>query len=294
MTNNNIVLIGGPDSGKTNFLARLWEALRSGEGVLVAPEIPSNIQYVEDSLAHLLQGEFAPRSDKSFNEHGPSFSIPVVSAKTTDANPVQIVVPDVSGELWKEAVETYELPAHWMEKLREAFGALLFIRIGSKLNNDPLDWVATAKLLNMKILQIEENADNSLEIPTAVQLCELLRFLENDLADKKRLFKPRVAVLVTAWDRLDKERAKLGPMAYLAKEYPLLAGRLADMSKLNVKVFGMSIVGGDFTDNEFKQKFFDCALNQLGYVVHETEGHVQTEHDVTIPISWVLEGLQDT
>ena len=294
MTNHSIVLIGGPDSGKTNFLARIWESLRVCEGTLIAPEVPGNIKYVEDALAHLLQGTFAPRSDKGFDELGRSFSIPVVSAKNRKLDPVQIVVPDVSGELWKEAVEKFELPAQWIDNLREAFGALLFLRIGSNQNIEHLDWVTTAKILRMNTLQSEEDQDAPRQIPTAVQLCELLRLLEYVLAENTSIVKPRVAILVTAWDLLDTQRAKLGPMAYLATEFPLLAGRLADMSKLNVQVFGMSIVGGDFIDQDFKQRFLDGELNSFGYVVCEIDGRVQKDFDLTLPVAWVFNSLQNT
>ena len=61
---NSIVMIGAPESGKTNYLARVWEALRGDEGPLRATRTDDDIRYVLDALNHLLQGEFAPRTDK--------------------------------------------------------------------------------------------------------------------------------------------------------------------------------------------------------------------------------------
>lgn len=294
MTDRKIVLVGGPDSGKTNFLARLWEAIRSGNGTLVASELPPDIKYVENALAHLLQGTFAPRTDTNFDDSERSLSIPVELEKSTENILAQIVVPDVSGELWKEAVETCELPSQWMDNLKEACGALLFVRIGSDLNHDPLDWVTAAEILKMDILQTKEDLCSHRQIPTAVQLCELVRFLEYVLSKKNSKFRPRVAILVTAWDRLDEGRAALGPKNYLAQEFPLLSGQLADMSRLNVQVFGMSIVGGDFIEEKFKQEFLDGELNKFGYVVYENEGSVKKEHDVALPVKWILNGQIDT
>jgi hypothetical protein len=126
MTDHSLVLIGEPDSGKTNYLARLWEALSSREGALAAPQTPTEIKYVEDALQHLLQGQFAPRTDTSL-EDGHNFAVPVIRATDpTDSRPFHVVVPDVSGELWKRAVETSELPQQWMEQLEDATGAVLF------------------------------------------------------------------------------------------------------------------------------------------------------------------------
>ena len=247
MKPQSIMLIGGPDSGKTNYLARLWEALRSGEGRLRAAYIPENIKYVEDALTYLLQGRFAPRSDKNLEHSRRDFIIPIAS--TDQSEPVDVIVPDVSGELWKRAVERWELPVDWMEQLSDSFGALLFVRVLSDLNIAPLDWVTSRRLLRHQ----EPNPIEVDAIPTQVALCELLRFLELKLVRAEGRSRPRVAVVVTAWDRLDSGMSAAGPRAYLEQEYPLFAGRLRDTDRVDIRIFGVSVVGGDLdTDPRFR------------------------------------------
>lgn len=288
MTGQSIILVGGPDSGKTNYLGRLWESLRSRAGLLAAPDAPVDIKYVEETLAHLLQGEFAPRSDKGM-EGGHNFEIPVVRTGEEQGGSFQIVVPDVSGELWKTAVETCELPEKWMSDLRAAAGALLFVRIGSDQNVEPLDWVNAAALLRM--MPRGGASPEKRPVPTQVSMCELLRFMEHGLGADNGGRRPRVAILVTAWDRLDAQRAASGPTAFLKAEYPLFAGRLADVHKLDVRVFGVSVVGGDFIDADFKQRFFEGDLKTHGYVIEEIAGQVTRKSDLTLPVAWVVEGL---
>ncbi|SDE47377.1 hypothetical protein SAMN05421548_15319 [Paraburkholderia lycopersici] len=78
-----------------------------------------------------------------------------------------------------------------------------------------------------------------------VMLCELIRFLEISLVDRPDGERPRVSI-VSAWDFVDHEKFANGPRAWLEHEYPLLAGRLGDVNKrLNIRVFGLSVVGGD-------------------------------------------------
>jgi len=293
MTDHSIILIGAPDSGKTNYLARLWAALRSREGVLQAPTVPTEIKYVEEALAHLLQGQFAPRSDKTLEE-GNSFAVPVISSANAGANRFEVVVPDVSGELWKKAVETCELPARWMDDLASASGALLFVRICSDKNVAPLDWVTAAKLLTIEGAPAETHNNQKHEIPTQVSLCELLRFMEYRLGTAIGEARPRVAILVTAWDRLDRETAAAGPTAYITTEYPLFAGRLKDMTKFDIRVFGVSVVGGDFLDEDFKKKFFTENLKTAGYIVEESQGRIETKQDLTLPVAWVVKATADT
>ena len=52
---DSIVMIGAPDSGKTNYLGRLWGALKAENANLRATEQPDDIRYVLDAFTHLLQ-----------------------------------------------------------------------------------------------------------------------------------------------------------------------------------------------------------------------------------------------
>lgn len=284
MSSQSIMLIGGPDSGKTNYLARLWKALQSGSGQLKSVESP-DIKYVEDALAHLLQGSFAPRSEKNIEESRRDFV--VTMASQSSGQQIKIVVPDVTGELWKDAVSSSELTEEWMNQLKESSGALLFVRVLSDLNVAPLDWVTARDLLKMDWAESPHQEES---MPTQVLLCELLRFLQLTLRKRSNGGLPRVAIVITAWDRLDAEAKALGPSAYIEKQYPLFSGRLEDASSLDVKLFGTSVVGGDLeADPAFRQRFFEADLNTSGYVVQEIDGRVREELDLTLPIAWLAE-----
>lgn len=294
MKRHSIVMVGGPDSGKTNYLARLWEAFRSAEGGLVAPDAPGDIGYVEEALAHLLGGEFAPRSDTNVEDSRRNFAVPLALAEDPKVPVIDVVVPDVSGELWRGVVETNEIPTEWMRELKQASGALVFVRVLSKLNVAPLDWVAAEKLMSSEVVQAaaeEDGGEGQTALPTQVSVCELLRFLSLTLKTGPGGRPPRVALVVTAWDLLNKGRSAAGPRAYIRREYPLLGGRIDDIDELDVRVFGVSVVGGDLIDPKFQAEFLEAGLNGAGYVVEDTEKGVQHSPDVTRPVAWVVEGL---
>jgi hypothetical protein len=277
------MLIGGPDSGKTNYLARLWKALQSGSGRLKSIEAPE-IKYVEDALAYLLQGSFAPRSQKNIEESRRDFTVTL--ATRDEAKRIAVVVPDVTGEIWKDAVASSELPAEWMNLLKESSAALLFVRVHSELNVSPLDWVTARDLLQMDWAEPKQAEP----IPTQVALCELLRFLQLTLRKRSDGKFPRVANAVTAWDRLDLLAKQGGPSAYIESQYPLFAGRLNDVTNLEVKAFGLSVVGGDLqADPEFRERFFEEDFDTTGYVVQEINGVVRKEPDLTLPIAWLAQ-----
>jgi hypothetical protein len=116
----------------------------------------------------------------------------------------------------------------------------------------------------------------------------MLRFLDETLF-RVNGRPPKVAVLVTAWDLVDLNRRDDGPVAYLRTEFPLFAGRLSDCSTLDVRVFGVSIVGGDFEDAAFTARFHEGDVNEMGYVVaDDDDGVTQKIDDVSLPVAWIV------
>jgi hypothetical protein len=280
MRARSVILLGGPDSGKTNYVGRLWPALDAGKGSLVAAMQPDDIGFVLDTAEHLFRGHFAPRSEHSDARR--DFEIVVMTAGIQ----TKIVVPDISGELWRKAVLDSEIAEDWMRELRRADGALLFVRVGSDQNVRPLDWVTSRKLL-ARVGQ-EEDRD---KLPTQVMLCELIRYLELTLADRPDGGRPRLSVVVAAWDLVDAGVFERGPDAYLAREYPLLAGRIADTTRLDVRTFGLSVVGGDLeVDTAYRDAFFEKALDEHGWVViRDAQTSLwRKDADVTLPVAWVV------
>ena len=283
MSRKTVALVGGPETGKTNFLARLWESLRSGEGLLSNTELPENITYVEGALEHLLEGDFAPRTQAA----GVSGNIkmPVKTRLMEGSATFELVVPDVMGEIWEKAVSTKKLSREIYEVLGNACGALLFIRAVSELNEEPLDWVASKDLLELP----RKHDGQSGKIPTQVQLCELLKMLEYTWKDSQSA--RRVAIIVTAWDRLDEDLANNDPYEYINLQFPLFAGKLQSLTSMEICIFGVSIVGGDLAiDSEFKEDFLNQRFQDTGYLVKKTPNGIEQLKDLTYALDWVLRG----
>ena len=275
----SIILLGGPDSGKTNYIGRLWQALDDGTGALHAAEQPEDISFVLEVADHLFGGGFAPRSEHSDARR--EFKVVVAAKKGGPRS--RVVVPDMSGELWRNAVIDNEIAPEWMDELRRADAAMLFVRVDSDQDVRPLDWVTSRKMLEK--LGGEEDQG----LPTQVMLCELIRFLEGALTDRDDGGLPRLSVVVTAWDRVDAGKFEQGPVAYLEREYPLVAGRLDDLKNIDVQIFGLSVVGGDLKhDPIYRQAFLEAGLDGQGWVAVLDEDKWRKDSDVTLPIAWAV------
>lgn len=323
MIRRSIVLLGGPDSGKTNYVGRLWPSFKRRKGVLRAERMPDDIAYVDGAVEHLMQGSFAPRSDRNLEVGRADFSISVRGANG-DGALTELMVPDISGELWTRTVASFEISREWLDVLNEAEGAVVFVRAHSDQNVKPLDWVTARNILQLDAdekLAVEAATDGGDEptkanapmveaeqlpannegndaveltsepdLPTQVLLCELLRYLDLCLANRANGGRPHVAVVVAAWDLLDAKVRAGGPIAYLRREFPLFAGRLADTGRLDVKLFGLSAVGGDLEgDEEFRKRYLEQDITEQGWVVAEDERGTWTEvSDVMLPIAWAM------
>jgi len=279
MKEKSIILVGGPDSGKSNYVARLWLAIQSKRHHLIASRLPNDVTYVESISEHLLKGKFVPRTEPE--ERNREFHVSVITKDESIS--ADIVVPDILGEIWKKAVATLEIPEKWLTALRKSTSAVLFVRVHSKNNVEPLNWVTSQEFLKMGIGDVHEQ-----DIPTQIALMELLRFIDENISRKGKE-KPRVAVIITAWDFLSKEEYALGPEKYLENEFPMFAGRLSDIDSLEVRVFGSSILGGDLKTEAFVNDFFEQDIHDKGYIVEQGgDGKTEEIKDVTKPINWLL------
>ena len=371
MSTGSVMLVGGPASGKTNYIARLWLSFQMRRGRLRAPGLPDDIRYVNDAVQHLMALKFVPRSERNMEEGRRDFTIKVRDQEGEGLE-MSLTVPDITGELWKRAVDTYELPQDWIDSLKAASSAILFIRAHSTLNVQPMDWV-TAREHLQDYEQDDDDSEDELEddygedededgnpivhqkptdaaaavmpvvadpeaahvqdaptdeaiapidpaadigtaadlisgaarldtgevagheeakdhLPAQVRFCELMRYLTMMLSDRPDGSKPRVAVVITAWDMLDAEERAAGPAAYLAKQFPLFSGRIRAPGRLEIETFGLSVVGGNLRNPEFRKTLKRADLSQAGYTAVVRNGAVVEDADVTLPIAWALGG----
>ncbi|MXP27153.1 hypothetical protein GRI39_14055 [Altererythrobacter indicus] len=353
MKNGSIILVGGPASGKTNYIARLWLAFAARKGKLRAKNLPANIEYVNQAVAYLQARQFAPRSDTNMDESGRrDFSIEVCGEDGT-GEVRNLTVPDITGELWSRAIKTYELPKDWMEALEDSSSAILFVRAHSKFNLQPMDWVTAREILQGHEDEDDDDLDDDDDtygddededgepietarspkatvqedaevetvvvavppmeaepgtkqaddgdqsnvvqkrdvLPAQVGFCELLRYLELLLRKRPDGSKPRVAVVVTAWDMLDGDATAASPMQYLENEFPMLAGRIKTPGRLDIELFGMSIVGGNLRgapNKLFRDSLKGRDLSEVGYTAVMRNGVLVHDPDVTLPLAWAL------
>jgi hypothetical protein len=80
-------------------------------------------------------------------------------------------------------------------------------------------------------------------------------------------------------------------MKYLEDQFPMFAGRIRTPGRLDIDVFGMSIVGGNLrgTPNKpFRDSLKGRDLSDVGYTAVMRDGVMVEDGDVTLPLAWAL------
>lgn len=283
-TNRGVLMVGGPDMGKTNYLARLWGAVyKLKTGILRADGLPDDLEHLNSILGSLLSGRFAERTKVEDHWH---CEIPL-KVENGSGFRGKLIVPDGPGEEWRRIYKNNEWSDVWDDLIDSLEGCLCFVRPNSKELRAPLDWMTCWKYFGTGQLE------NSLadETPTQVEMVhwiQCLRYAQR--ARKARTGKLRVGVVVSAWDALPGNVRSGTPLEYLERDLPLLHQFMTtNADAYDFAAFGVSIAGGDLKEDEdYRKEYQNGDPFSAGYVIHELGGGRQESLDHTLPVAWAM------
>lgn len=283
----SVVLVGGPDAGKTNYLGRLWMALDAEKGAIAKDGMPAQVEYLRAIASSLNSGAFAQRTPPGVFE---STAIPVKWIDNSTTTSGELIVPDCAGEQWERIHRDREWNSDWEQAVASMAGCILFFRGTSEHNIDPVDWSSQSEL--MKCLEESAaSAESPPKLPTQVVLVDWLQCLSAAYRDIQETEKPlRVSIVLSAWDMVPKEARGAAPDEYLSAQLPLLHDFLsANPSLFRFSSFGVSICEGVLTedDTQFMKQYLGDP-STAGYVVLSSKGKVVKSKDLTLPLAWAF------
>lgn len=275
MTENNYVLIGLPQSGKSTFIAALWYVIESKEleNSLIIEGMPEEREYLNNLRDTWLSFKDFERT-KVDNKH----QITLRVTNESNSNISVLKFPDVSGEMYKIQFENRKLDLKYLELIQSANGIILFI--------NPDHMLAPQLISNIDLcigsepLQIGMDKAKKWEhkdTPTQVILIDILQMILFNINQSLK-----VAVIVSAWDVIN-NKIKISPSKWVEDNLPLLFQYLnANNSLIKFTFWGLSAQGGNYSE----------CKNELELKTPSERIMVQTEaersNDITLPIKWLL------
>jgi len=279
------VMLGLPETGKTTFLAALWQVLRSGdvgEGLELAI-LHGNREYLNKIADQWSRCEALGRTSLSSPEP--------VTLRVRDRDMgelAELAIPDMSGESFEVQWDLRECSLDYARLAEKASGILLFVHPEVTKETDSIaqanevlgDWAPEART--------EAGCENrpdlpweARKVPTQVKMVELLQFLA--LLAPSQL---RVAVIVSAWDLVTEHRR---PEEWLERRLPLLHQYLqANQESISWQAYGVSAQGGRLEDAD------RLLEEQVAAKRIQIVGPGAAPHDITAPVRWLMSGVDGT
>lgn len=261
----NLLLLGESKTGKTVFMAQLYERATSvPDAALRLKTTPGQMKVVEEALQRLLQGK-APEHTRT----GTTGTI-VLPLLGVNGREVDLVWPEYAGETFLKVLRERHLTPTWRDRILAANGILLMIRPHLKRGpRDVLEAPRRAEGDAPRAADEEDDEDQPLA-PDAqfVELLQLLSFARGD----GRLHRSTIpmTVVLSCWDELRQDNAEVTvPAAELAKHYPLLAAYLKGAwAPEEVTILGLSAWGGPFSE-DLGSRFAELGPAGRGYMIDE-------------------------
>jgi hypothetical protein len=268
----NILMVGLSNSGKTTFLAALYELVRSDPplpGALRQEREPDEREYFHEIGQMWLRLERLTHTNTDRPRHAE------LHLQTEAGEQFELTSPDISGEDFNHAWEGDPWPEEVVEIAAAADGILIFVR---------RDDLVRPLLLPAADAKVEEAKEwSAASAPTQTKLADLLESLDS-LAPRR----PPLALVVSAWDAR-REEAEVRPDQWLKLRLPLLWQMLeSGREERPYSAFGVSAQGGDVTDQSERERLAKIEPpSRRSFVV---AGDVKSA-DISAPISWLRSQL---
>ncbi len=280
----NTILLGFPSSGKSSFLAALYNYVISNLANKSLQQYkPSN----DTEYLNLIHNRWltCTKQQRTQDEVQSNQNI-LLFLKDVNQEEVTLSIPDIAGEVFKRQWELRIWEKKYKEVLLTSTGVLFFINtqdlvphvIISDVVHGLGDFLAETKIEEYKPASEKWMHDKT---PTQVRIVEILQFHLDEL--KSKLPVPIVFIL-SLWDKELERAVQVEPEAWLKINLPLLHQYIKSNPELiTYEVIGVSAQGGDYANKAVLLEFNEPA-ERVKVAFRAEEVH----NDITLPITWIM------
>ncbi|MDV6344772.1 hypothetical protein [Nitrosomonas sp. Is37] len=278
MLTPEIVLLGGPNSGKTHYAGQLYGRLKRSPSLLKLRGTPTNLSALEEVLHSLEAGHAAGHTASG------TWAEVLFPLEDTNGHHLDLCWPDYGGEQLKSVFTQREVSDTWRTQLCKANGWLLLIR----LKNERTYPDRLAELANPPRASHHTSPTTQNDAWDAnaywVELLQILLHVAG-LSMISRLKEPRLAVLLSCYDELEGTDS-LKPKQIFANYLPLAANFIQSLWAADgVSIWGLSALGRLLQPDSEDEDFINQGPEYQGWIV-TPEG--RQESDLSLPLAWLL------
>jgi GTPase SAR1 family protein len=262
-----LLIIGGPNVGKTHFIGQLYNRLvakRSTFHMVTAPADLTVIKAVIDRLAQGLAGE---HTQSGLNEE-------IHFVVANNQAQIALTFPDYAGEQVRGLVRDRLVSSRWYELIIQSSEWLLLIRPDEI---QPLEDITTRGFANVEDLQARAakfQQEAQLTAPSFyIELLQMMLFIKGKSVIEP-ISEPRLTVALSCWDTLKLPVSGVTPIAEMQERLPFLAAFLETVwNPTSWRVCGLSSLGRTLDTKLPDEDFVDEGPDTMGYVVLPSGKH---------------------
>lgn len=276
---NNILIIGGPNAGKTHFGAQLYGRLSTRTSAYKITSPPEDLTVFKDVLDKLNEGLSSGHTEVK------SHNILKLDIEDGSGTTSTFSFPDYGGEQVKAVVADRKVNETWKDQIEKSNAWMLFLRLDQISPNED---VVNRGLPDMQVLK-ERNEDTTPMILSAAafytELLQILLFVKK-IAIRDRTIYPKLTVAISCWDLLSEEEKKQLPKEVLYMRLPALMHFIeSNWSSTAHNIIGLSSLGHSLSDKVVDTEYLRKGPENFGYVITH-DGVLNT--DLTLSISSLL------
>lgn len=274
-----LLVLGGPDSGKSTYRAQLYQRIEHRPGDLRLRVSVEDRTAIEKDVKRLVQG--LQPLHTSVN----TYQNTVFEVQDRSDRPLVIEFADYDGEQVRRMSESNAMPLAWGERARKADSWMYFLRIDPvrperSFMTDPVGTAGGEKGSNPDGIMSAHSAELN-----AVETLQRLLFTRG-ASLRHPLSCPRLVLLLSCWDELTEKEGKLRPAEVLGRRSPLLSRFVtANWLPSELRVWGLSSTGQRLPEDNPNKEFARRGPEHFGFIVQENG---MPDPDLTLPVAWLM------
>jgi hypothetical protein len=272
---NNILIIGGPNAGKTHFGGQLYGRLNSRLfSYKIAPNNrPNDLTIFQEVIDKLAEGRRAGHTEASANR---SIELRI---EDSSRNKIVFEFPDYAGEQVKYIIDNRRINKVWKQYIESGNSWILFVRLDEV---QPVEDIINKGIPSAEEIIKRNASPPPIKISDAAHFIELLQMLlyTKGTPSLNKVIRPNLTVILSCWDILnlpDNTR----PSDILQERLPMFFDFLKNTWTDNsLSIIGLSSTEKTLTD-DVDEEYIDRTPIKFGYIIN-TNGAKQ--QDLTLSI----------
>lgn len=278
--NNTILIIGGPNAGKTHFGGQLYGRLNARTERYRITSPPDDLTIFQEVLDNLNEGKSSGHTHVTSHQ--------TLALEIEDGAGVKSVFsfPDYGGEQIKAIVNDRRVNKIWKEQIDKSSSWMLFIRLDEV---KAIEDVVNRGLPDQDVLKNRTEKSEPMSLSDTAFYTELLQILlfVKKVGIRQRITDPKLTLVLSCWDLLSDEDQKKLPKDVLQDKLP---GLFSFIHKTWIedacKIIGLSSTEKSLSNNDSDLEFVRKGPENFGYMITATG---EKETDLTFTISTFID-----